>query len=207
MTQAKLLEKSIIEQLPQIPFVIDQVGAAMKWVKEVKDEGEYIKTLKLTLDVAEYATKVSDVNFYRTHLVIGALLMDIDDAVNSPNFEIFKSASNSVEKTLKLLRADTKVVEERGCFKALILHLIELAKTNEDCLVVLLYSILADLKDILDGMKKAGVKTPITAEDYISVLGYAFMLTNVRMADPKLLDSTREVLNKIDIVLSNDFNY
>ena len=55
-------------------------------------------------------------------------------------------------------------------------------------------------------MKKADVKTPITAKDYVSILGYALVMANIRMANLKLLDRTYEIYNDI-IKLLNGLNY
>ena len=96
MAKSKL-EKGIIELLPQIPYVIDQVGEALKWVKEELSEGEYNKTLKVAYDVAQYAKEVSDTNFFKTHLVIASILSNIEDPMADKRFEIF-------DQLLKLLR-------------------------------------------------------------------------------------------------------
>ena len=56
-------------------------------------------------------------------------------------------------------------------------------------------------------MEIAGVKTPITAQNYISILGYALVMANIRMANLKLLDRTYAVYNEIAIILNNNFNY
>ena len=203
----KVLENGIIEKLPQIPFVIDQVGYAMDWARTEYDEGAYYKNIKFTLDVADYTSKISQPNFFKTYLIIAALLIDIENPTENPKFEIFQSASHSVENAVKDIRVNPSLSEERGCFKAFTMHAVNLAKTNQEYFAVLLLSILHDLQDIAQGMKEANVKAPVTPADYIKILGYAFTLTNIRMSKLNLLNEVREILNKIDIVLNNDFNF
>ena len=202
----KILEKGILEKLPQIPFVVDQVGYAMEWAKEEHDEGAYYKTIKIALDVAEYTAKTSTPKFFKTHLVIAALLMDIEGATENPKFDMFKSASQATEKALAGVTISPSSGEKYGCFKAVTLHLVKLAKENQDYLCVVLLGILAELNDILAGMKEADVKTPITPEDYIKVLGYALNMQNLLTSRLDLYNTTREITNKISIAL-NSINF
>ena len=205
MTQTELIEKDIISKLPQVPYIIDQVGAAMKWVKEVNTEGDYYKTLSFVSEVTNFVCSVSNPNFFKVHLVLGALLMDIENAKEDSRFEIFKTASQSVEKTLENLIINKKLGEERGCFNALSMHLVQLEKKDNDCFCISLMSILSDLNEILTGMKEAKVKAPITPSDYIKVLGYAYAMQNVRMANLTLNNKASEILNKISIILNKEF--
>lgn len=207
VSNTEILEKGIIEKLPQIPFVVDQVGHAMSWAKEVYDENNYYKILEFALDVAEYAAKVSEPNFFKTHLVIAALLIDIEEAEKDSKFEIFKSTSNAIEKAVQAVKVDPKLSDERGCFKAISIHAVNLAKESQEYFSVVLYNMLSDLKDIVKGMKEVNVKAPITVEDYVKVLGYSFVMQNIRLANLNLLNETREVINKIEILLNNDLNY
>lgn len=201
------LEKSIIEILPQVPYVIDQVGAAMDWVRSEEEEGKYIKTLSFVSDVAKYVTKISNPNFYKTHLVIAALLEDLENPLHNEKFNIFRTASNAVENAMNGLRVDPKLSEEKGCFKAISIHMVQTALNSQELFTILMYSILHDLKDITDGMKEANVKTPIVAADYIKILGYAFVMGNIRMARLEYSDSTREVVNEVEKLLNKAVNY
>ena len=201
------LEKALIESVPQIPYVVDQIGFAMKWAKEAQDEGTYYNTIVHALEVAKYVHTVSETNFYKVHLVIGALLIDIDNPVTDERFKPFDSASKSVENTLQTLKVDEKAVEDYGCFKAMTMHVVQLAHKDEDCFVIYMLAMLKDLEDISRGMKEVGAKSPITAEDYVKVLGYDLVMANIRMSNLSLLNTTREVLNNITIKLNNDFKY
>ena len=203
----ELLEKQLIELMPQIPYVVDQVGAAMKWVKEVQDEGDYYNTISYAIEVAKYVQKVSNPNFYKVHLVISALLMDIDKPFEDERFKIFDSASKSVENALRTIKLDEGNLETYGCFKAMNIHTTQLAQKDEDLFVVYMLALLEDLKDISKGMKEVGAKSPITPEDYVKVMGYDLVLSNLRMANLSLLNDSREVVNTIDIMLNNDFKY
>ena len=206
-THIEMLERGIREILPQIPYIIDQVGVAMAWVKSEKGEGEYIKILEFTTDVAKFVNSISNPNFYKTHLVIAALLMDLDDPYSSEKFNIFKSASNAVENTLRSLRVDPKMGEERGCFKAITIHIVQTAIKSQELFTILMYNILHELQEIIGGMKEAKVKTPITLSDYVKILGYAYVMGNVRMSQLEYSDNTRKVVNEIEKLLNNSVNY
>ena len=200
---AELLEKSILELVPPVPYVVDQVDAAMRWVKEEKEEGEYLKALKVALKVAEYAAKVSNPSFYKTHLIIASLLSNVENPMENSKFSTFDTASKSVEKTLKAITIDPKVQEDRGCFKALTLHLVPLLKVEQDYVAVMLCGILEDLEEIASVMQKANTKTPITREDYVILLGYSMVVSNMYQAKQNILNDTATILNNIQIILNN----
>ena len=200
------VEQSIIEMLPQIPYVVDQVGSALDWAKAEVSEGEYNKITKIAYDVAKYAKEVSNPNFYKTHLVIASILSHFEGALESKRFAMFDTASKSVEKALKSLNVAEESVKEHGCFKAVLLRLVPLAKESEDLFVVALIGIKHDLEEIVKGMEKANIKTPVTSEDYITILGYSFVMANIRMARLDMLNKTHEIYNNIEILL-NSINY
>lgn len=197
------LEQGIIEMLPQIPYVIDQVGEALKWAKKEVSEGRYNKVLKTTYEVAEYAKSTSDLNFYKTHLVLANILSNIENATKQEKFSIFDTASKSTEKDLEALEVPEESIKKHGCFKAILMHLVPLAKKNEDLFAVALIGIKHDLQEIIVGMEKAKVKAPITSEDYITVLGYSFIAANIRMARLNLLDKVHKIYNDIEILLNS----
>ena len=202
----KSKEQSIIEILPQIPYVIDQVGEALKWAKEDGPEGAYNKIVDVAYEVAEYAKSVSDTNFYKTHLVIASILSNIDKAIENERFATFDTASKATEKALKAYNIPVETIEKYGCFKAILMHLVPLAKENEDLFAVALIGIKHDLQEILRGMEKAKIKTPITSEDYITILGYSYVMANIRMARLNFLDKVHKIYNDIEILL-NGINY
>lgn len=199
---AELLEKSIIELLPPVPYIVDQVGAAMNWVKSEEDEGSYLKALRIALKVAEYTVKVSNPNFYKSNLIIASLLSNVPNAIENEKFKIFDTASKSVEKTLKAITQDPKVQEERGCFKALALHLVPLISLDQDYLVIMLCGIWEDLEEIARVIDKADVKSPITREDYVILLGYTMVINNIYSSKANILNETANILNEIQIILN-----
>lgn len=205
MAKSKL-EKGILEFLPQIPYVIDQVGEALKWAKEVLPEGEYNKTLKVAYEIARFAKETSNPNFYKTHLVVASILSNIENATSDKRFEKFDTASKAVEKALKELVIEQEEIEEKGCFKSILLNLVPLAKKDENLFTTALMGIKYDLLEITEAMKSANVKTPITAKDYVTILGYAFVMDNIRMAKLNLLDTSWKVYNEITVIL-NDIKY
>ena len=201
------LEESIIEQLPQIPYVIDQVGEALKWAKEELNEGAYNKALEIAYEVTQYTKTVSDPNFFKTQYVIATILSNIENAKDSSRFAIFDSASKSVEKALNSLIILPEDVEKIGCFKAIMLHLIPLGKENIELFTVALIGIKHDLLEIIKGMREAKVKTPITGNDYISILGYALVMTNIRMASINMTNGAYKIYNEIFVMLNSELNY
>ena len=203
----QILKQAILEEVPQIPFIVDQVGFALKLCIEYHDKGVVVKVLEAALDVAKYVRSISEPNFYRTHLLVASLIGDIPNILEDERFNIFKTASQSVEKTIRKIIIDEKLTEERGCFNAITMHLTQLALEDEECMVIMLYGILHDLQEIVEGMKKAGVKTPITPQDYLTIMGYAYVMSNLRMANLNLLFTTRDVIDKIEVLLNNDVNY
>ena len=205
MTKDKL-EKSIYEILPQIPYVIDQVGEAVKWAKEELSEGDYIKALKVALDVAKFAASISNPNFYKTHLVVASLLSNIEKVTENEKFEKFDTTSKAVEKAINAIIVPPEKVEEQGCFKSVLLHLVDLIKKDEELFAVALIGIKYDLEEITEGMKKVDVKTPVTAKDYVSILGYLVFMDNIRLSNIKMLDRTYEIYNDIMKIL-NEINY
>lgn len=203
----ELLKKSIQGKLPQIPYVIDQVGEALKWAQEELDEGEFYSVLEITDEVAEYVASISDPNFYKTHLVVASILTNITDACNKERFSKFDTTSKAVEKALHKLGMTPDDVEKKGCFKACLLQLVPLAKEDESLFAIALMGIRHCLNEILKGMKEAEIKTPVTSSDYITVLGYAWVMANLRMANLCLLSSTHKIYNDILVMLNNDVNY
>lgn len=203
------LEKSIIEELPQVPYVVDQVGYALKWAKEVLNEGEYRKTLEVAQEVGQYIKKISEPNFYKVHLLVASILSYIPEAKTDERFKEFDTTSKAVEKALTAIIVDSKLSEEKGCFKSLLLTLIPLAKTNEEYFTIAIIGMKHDLLEIKKGYEAAKVenKTPITLADYTTILGYALIMANIRMSNLKLLNETYEKVNEIEILLNNDFNY
>lgn len=201
------LEKSIIEKLPQIPYVIDQVGEALDWAREALNEGEYINLLKLTYEVAEFTTKISNPSFYKTHYVIATILSGIEDVKENERFSKFDSASKSVEQTLDAITISPKSIEENGCFKAIMLHLLPLAKDNMDLFTLGLMGIKHALQPVLKGLKDAEIKTPITGNDYVTILGYALVIANIRMANISMSNEAHKVFNEISVMLNKDVNY
>jgi hypothetical protein len=133
--------------------------------------------------------------------------MDITGATDKPEFKVFESASHSVEKALEAIRINPTLGEERGCFKAVAMHVINLAKTNEDYLAVFLLNILSDLREILDSIKNTETKTPITSEDYIKVLGYSYVVQNIMLTNLSLHNTSREILTEMSTILFSTINF
>lgn len=203
---AKKLERGLYDYLPQIPYVIDQVGEALKWAKDDLSEGEYIKTLKVANDVAKFTTSISNPNFYKTHFVVASILSNIPDVLEKEEFKTFDSTSKAVENTLKALIIPEEQIKSTGCFKSILLQLVPLAKKDEDLFAIALIGMKHDLEEIIEGMEKVEVQEPITAKDYITILGYALVIANIRMANLKMLDRTYLIYNDI-VKLLNKLNY
>ena len=201
------LEDSIIQQLPQIPYIIDQVGEALDWAKEVLNEGEYNRMLKLTYDVVMFTQSVSNQHFFKVQYVVATILSTIKNAKEDERFAKFKSASNAVEEALDAIAVNPKDIEEKGCFKSIMLHLIPLAKENMELFAIGLLGIKHNLLDVVEGFKKVDVKSPITGKDYIIVLGYALVMSNIRMANIHMTNEAHKIYNEISIMLNKDLTY
>ena len=202
------LKKGILEEVPQIPLIIDQVSEAIDWCIEEQPEDELVCVLRAGLDVAKFLKKISDPNFYKTHILIASLLVCLPNkAEDSERFRIFESASGSVRKALEELRVPKEEIDKRGGFNALTVKLATLGRTNQDYLGVSFYSILETLKLMVEGMKEGKVKSPITPQDYIMTLGYAYVLANLRMSGIELRDDVRAIMNEIEIILAQDLVY
>ena len=200
----KELKNGILNEVPQVPFIIDQIDYAIQWCLDAHDESTAIKVLKISLEVAKYVKSISDPNFYKTHLLIASLISDIEGVKEDEKFSRFKTASGAVEKTLDAVMVNKDLITNRGCFNALNIWLTNLAATNEEAFTVMLYGILIDLKEVTEGLRDVSIKSPITPEDYVQVLGYAYVMANLRMANLRLLESTRLLINQIEIILNND---
>ena len=200
-------KKGIIESLPQVPYVLDQVGEALDWAKEELDDGDYTKTLKVAYEVTNYVASISDPHFFKVHYVVATILSYIPDVLKNEKLAKFDSASGAVVNSLKGLIVPPETIENKGCFKGVMLHLIPLAKKNMDLFTISLIGIKNDLQAIIEGASKAKIKTPITGNDYITVLGYALVMANIRMANLTLVGGSYKVYNDITIMLNNDFNY
>lgn len=206
MDVIETMERSIYEVLPQIPFLVDQVGEALKWTKETLGDDGYYTALGVATKVAVYASKVSENNFFKTHLILAALLKNIPNVLEDERFKKFDTASKSVETSIKKLLLEEKVIKERGYYKALSMHLVPLANNDQDSFSVILCEILEDLEQIKRGMDKVGAVSPITEKDYVSVLGCTFVVSNIYMSNLSLFNETQVILNSVNLIL-NSFNY
>lgn len=205
--KCQLIEKQIIEGLPQVPYVIDRVDNAIQWIKSLQKYSTYFSTLTTAVKVMKYVTEISEPNYFKVHLLVTALLMDVPEPEKNERFNIYKTASGVVEKALSEITVKDTEVEEKGCFKAMSVHVIDLLRNNEELAAIYLIALLTDLEETVAGMKKANVKAPITGQDYIKILGYDMVLTNIRMSNLNLLNTTRDIINQINIILNNDVNY
>ena len=201
------MENSILENLPQIPYVVDQVSDALDWAKEVLKESEYEHMLRVVSEVTEHVKAISDPNFFRTYLVVASILLAIPEARKDERFKKFDTTSKAVEKALEALEVDKELIKEKGCFKAVALKVIPMATVNEEYFFIAMTGIKHDLLDIIEGMKPAGVKDPITSQDYVVILGYALLMANIRMANLRLGNAAYKVVNDIEILLNTELNY
>ena len=114
-------KKGIMEMVPQVPYVIDQIGEAMNWVTEEVEEGAQYRVFKTAYEVAQFAKAISEPNFFKTHLIITSLLSALNgDITKKERFAKFDTASKAVEKSWKELKITEEEVEKHGCFKSLL---------------------------------------------------------------------------------------
>lgn len=130
MTQADVLVNSIMEYVPQVTFVVEQIGQAVNIAKAQYTEEELIETLERTVEVAKFAKEVSNSEaFYKYHLVVISLLVNITDESLLAKFE---TQSNSVINGIKALKVDESIIVKKGFVKANVLHLAKLYHENQD---------------------------------------------------------------------------
>lgn len=202
-----LLKKEILESLPQIPLIIDQVGAALDLVEKELDEGKVYRNFTDVLKVVEFTKAISEPKFFKTHLVVASALLSIPKVLEKEEFKLFDSASGAVRKAVEAVTVSDQLIEDKGCFKALTLNLASLAKENQEYLALALFAMLGDLQEIVKVNKVTKEKTPITPSDYITILGYMVAMNGLGTVKTDFLGRTKEIMNEIKILLNSEVKY
>lgn len=197
------LEQSILSELPQVPYVMDQVGAALDWAKGELSEGEYNRMLSTVYDVTLYTKSVSEAAFFKVHYVTAAILSFLKDPKKDERFKQFDTASKAVEKALDGISVTQEKIEKIGCFKAILTTLVPLARENQDLFAVALIGVKHDILAITEGMQTVDTKAPITPQDYITILGYSLVMTELKVSNIDILDKVYPIYNGINILLNN----
>jgi hypothetical protein len=188
MTVEKLI-KSIVAELPQIPFVTEQVGAAIDLAKKELDEEQLEKTLRITLEVTNYARQTSSDNFFKFHLVVISLLRNIPNIQKNKRFSMFETVSNLVGNKLSLLE-ETETEIERGKYKGEILKLIRLFNADQDLFLL-------EIITLIDELKPLTLKEELSVEELLDIVGYAYVENNLRMSQLALLNDVSKHYNKL----------
>lgn len=97
------------ELLPNVPFVVEQVGQALKLVQEANVEEEVkVRAIDQAIYLTTLANKFSNPNFYSYRPIVCALLSVLGEEAD---LEMFRTETNSVLKTLAELREFKKLLE------------------------------------------------------------------------------------------------
>lgn len=187
MSVEKLI-KSIVALLPQNPFVTEQVGAAIDIAKKELTEEQLEKSLRVALEVTNFARETSSDNFFKYNLVIIALLKDVPNVESNKKFSLFETVANLVSNGLNSLKA-TEAESMRGNFKGELLKLARLAKENQDLFLVEIIALTDYLTEVISNES-------LSVEDELTVVGYAYVENNLRMSDLTLLNDVKKYYNK-----------
>jgi len=187
------LIKSITGQLPQIPLVIDQVGAAIKLAEAELNEESFKKALESANVVVSYAKEVSAPLYFKFNLVIDALIKNIPDVKSKKGFKSLQTTSNIVSDDLSQLE-QTSEESERGYYKGEVLKLCRLIKENVDLFLV-------ELADMHTNLKELKGEEILGGTDLEEALGLSFIFANIRMGDYIFPNSMQPYYNKFVIDL------
>lgn len=202
------LSKSIIEQLPQIPYIVDQVGLAIDKVFEKLQTEEALKVLEDTLSVIDYTLKVSQPQFFKTHLVLVSLLASISSKLSEEELSKFDTASGTFKQKFEQYRIDKSNVEKVGEYKATTMHLTNLAQNEQDLFTLSILNINSLLEKFLNMKQEVALDEDYKKMTQYTVMGYAVVEVNLRMIlnNINLLQPSRDAYNRFMILL-NKFSY
>lgn len=149
MTQ--ITKKMVMELLPQIPFVMDQVSNAVNYVEEHTPD-KLKDALALAYEVGKYAQKTSSEHYFKYDLIIMALLkhIGIDDLLKDKIIEV----GSKVQQGLELLTITDDKLKEYGTAKATLNKLIEVYKTDKELLVVMFNELINTLEEAKEHLNK-----------------------------------------------------
>lgn len=191
MTVEQKLIQSITGELPQIDFVVDQVGAALALAADTLTERQFHRALRIAVNVTKFAKETSEPQYFKYNLIITALLKDVQNLSSHAGFKTFDTTSNIVGKNIEALKT-TEDEKARGYYKGGVLKLARLFNLNQELFLIEVLSLTDDL-EALD----------LVADVHPFLLGCAFMNANFRMCNFELLSSVQIYYNKFMSILEN----
>jgi len=162
------------ELLPSSPFVVEQVGQALKLAQEVGNEEALVKALDQAIYLAGLANKFSNPSFYAYKPIVCALLSLVED---EESLEVFKTETNSVLVTLAELKHFTELLE---------------TNTNEAC-TYFAQSILNQTDLPLIGF--AWMIEHVKTGEQLEILKIAYLSMNVILSKFEFTGATYEAYN------------
>ncbi len=157
----QVLINSIMANLPAIPLVVETVQKAINIAKKhlgsVKrkydtQDSIYLHSLRVALEVSQYAKDNSTNMFFMYQPIVIALLHDIIEDADSKQLrkelDVFKSANNAVLESIKALSNNEKEIAKLGRSKYMVLKFFELAKMEKELLLIKLIDRLDNLKSL-----------------------------------------------------------
>lgn len=146
---------SIMENVPQVPFVVEQIGQAINIAKVEYDDKKLVKILENTIEVSKYAKEESkSTQFFKYHLIVISLLKDIKDMTKLKPFE---TQSNKIVNSIKLMQLDEKEINKKGFVRATALHLMQLFNLDQELFMISIIEIQQEL-DRLAMVQNLGVE-------------------------------------------------
>jgi len=191
MTVEQKLIQSITSELPQIDFVVDQVGAALALAADTLTESQFHRALRIATNVTKFAKETSEPQYFKYNLIITTLLKDVQNLEAHTGFKTFDTISNVVSKNIAELKT-TEDEKSRGFYKGEVLKLARLFNANQELFLVEVLTLTDDLQSL-----------DLEAEVHPYLLGCAFIDANLRMCNFELLSSVQTYYNKFMSVLEN----
>lgn len=201
LTKTDMLINSIMEYVPQVTFVLEQIGQAINIAKENYSEAELEEVLKVTVKVAKYAKEVSNSEaFFKYHLIVISLLQNIEDM---SKLSMFETQSNKVINGIQALNTSEEDVKAKGWVRATVLQLANLYNTDQDLFAVSMLS----MQEILDKIATSYATTKVlTNEENIAVLRLALVEQTIRMNKYQYLAPVSAIMNNILVTLNKKFH-
>lgn len=135
----KTLVHTILTGVPQIPFIIDQVNAAINLAKEQAEPAKFDTALNVAVKCNEYASAHSEKDFFKYHLAVVALLAVVPKATELPEFANFIAQNTIVKDTLTEISKAKQYQAQYGEVKGATIYLANVAKENPAAFLIELY--------------------------------------------------------------------
>lgn len=197
LTKSDVLINSIMEYVPQVTFVIEQIGQALNIAKANYSETELEEILTVTVDVAKYAKEVSNSEaFFKYHLIVISLLQNINDM---SKLSMFETQSNTVINGIQAIKPDVEQIKAKGFVKATVVKLAKLFKENQDLFALEILNTQMVLNNLITNYNKTRTWTN---EELILLMQIAMIEQTIRMNKFTYLSPVANIVNNLLITLN-----